>query len=314
MLHKILPIIIIVLLCVILVATLINYHKGGKQEIKAEKVREYANELYDRYLHEQAIEQYRYYLEQYTIPLKEQANIHYRIANIYFERMADYQKALAEYLRIKVLYPESELMNDVNKRIVACLERLQRPEDAQQALRESASLEPSKQESRPGTLIAKIGERNVTQGDIDFEIGQLPPEIRSQFQDKAKKVEFLKRFVATEIMYDSAKRAGFDNDKNVLEYAWKAKKSFMVQKLLQQKIGEKVKIQPQDVELYYQAHKDRYVEKDKEGKVTKELSLSEAQQQVAQDLMYEREQAAYQELIASLLRADNIKIYDDLVQ
>jgi tetratricopeptide (TPR) repeat protein len=282
--------------------------------IPKEKIREFANELYGQYLFEQAIEQYKYYLDHYSVPAAEQANITYRIANIYFERLYDYQNALAAFLKIKTLYPESEIVGEANKKIIACLERLQRPEDAKQALSESVDLEPQKRESRSGTVIAVFSNREITQGDLDFEISQLPPEVRSQFQDREKKLEFLRRYIATELMYDSAKRAGLDKDKEVLENAFQAKKTFMVQKLFLERIRDRIKIGVDDIELFYKANMDRYADKDKDGKIIRHLPLSEIQQRVTQDLIKERQQKAYEEFMSSLLLAEDVKIFDDLVK
>lgn len=288
--------------------------KESQPTIPGEKIREFANELYGRYLFEQAIEQYQYYLEHYSVPTTEQANITYRIANIYFERLHDYQNALTAFLKIKTLYPESEIVGESNKKIIACLERLQRPEDAQQALSESVDLEPQVRENRPGAVLAVFGDRKITQGDLDFEISQLAPEARVQFQERKKKLEFLRRYVATELMYDSAKRAGLDKDKDVLESAFQAKKTFMVRKLFLERIKDKIKIETEDIELFYKANMDRYADKDKDGKIMRYRALVEIQQQVTQDLFRERQQKAYEKLMASLLLAEDVKIYDDLVR
>lgn len=288
--------------------------QSAQPKISGDKIREYANELYGRYLFDQALTQYRYYRDNYTLNPDEQANITFRIANIYFDRLNDYENALAEFLRIKTIYPESKTIPEVNKKVIACLERLQRPEDARQALQESTDLEPRARESRPGEVIAVIGERQITQGDLDFEINQFPPEIRSQYQDKGKKLEFLRRYVATELIYNSAQRQGLDKDKDVLENIFQAKKTFMVQKLLQQQISEQMKIEEEDIRLYYQAHRDQYAEKDKDDKIIRQRALSEVQQRVAQDLAQERQIKAYEDLISSYLRAENVKIFDDLVK
>lgn len=279
---------------------------GGakKPDIPGEKIREYANELYNRYLFIQAVEQYQHYLDFYSLDQNERAGITYRIGNIYFERLHDYENALTNFLKIKSFYPGSQVATEVNKKIIACLERLQRPEDARQALQESSALEPMTRATRPGSVIARFGSRSFTQGDLDYELSQLPPEIRAQYKTKEKKLEFLRRLVATELMYDSAKRAGLDQDKDVLANVFQAKKSLMVQKLLLDQISEKVKISAEEVELYYKAHSDRY----------KDKAFTEVQQQVAQDLFTERQQQAYTELLASYLRTENVKIFDDLVK
>ena len=298
----------------LLIVFFIACSNSSQQNISGDKIREYANELYNRYLFEQAIEQYRFYLTHYNVNNNEQANITYRIGNIYFEKLHNYENALAEFLKIRSLFPESKIKSQVDKKVVACLERMQRPEDAEQAMKESVDLIPQERESRPGTIIAQIGDRKITQGDLDFEISQLPPEIRSQYGDSDKKLEFLRRYTATELMYDSAKRQGLDNDKEVLENVFQAKKTFMMQKLLQNEISKKVKIEAEDVELYYKANLNKYSEKDKDGNVTRQLPLSEIQSRVAQDLIQERQQKAYDELMASYLRAENVKIFDDLVK
>ena len=303
------------ILCLFTVGAVLSGCSSGSQPtIEPEKIREYASELYNRQLFEQALEQYRFYLNNYPLDDKEQANITYQIANIYFDRLKDYHNALAEFLKIRTLYPESPLLSEVNKKVVACLERMQRPEDAQQALNESTSLEGFARESRPGEVIARIGDRSITQGDLDFEISQLPPEVRAQFLRKENRLEFLRRYIATELMHDSARRQGLDQDKDVLENSFQAKKSFMVQKLLEQEISKKVQIDPNDVQLYYEAHKDDFAEKDEDGNVKRVPPLQEINSQVAQRLFQERYKATYEELISSLLRAEGVNIYDDLVK
>ena len=294
--------------------TFISCRQNKFGEAEGEKIREYAAELYNRYLFPQAIEQYQRYLNNISSDKEERANIIYRIADIYFDRLHDYENALAEFLKIKTFYPEAKINNEVDKKIIACLERLQRPEDARQALSESADLEPSPRESRPGTVLAVLGDREITQGDLDFEISQLPLEIRDQFQNKEKKLEFLRRLVATELMYDSAKRQGLDKDQDVLENVFQAKKTFMVQKLLQEQISNRVKIEPQDVELYYKANLERYQEKDSEGNLIRQIPFAEIQDRVARDLIQERQQQVYEEMINSYIRAENVRIFSDLVK
>lgn len=286
--------------------------KQGKRN--PDKVREYANALYNQQLYPQAIQEYQNYLNTYNISQGEQANITYTIANIYFDRLHDYQNALANYLKIKQFYPESNLQKEVNKKIVASLERLRRSEDAQQVLNETTSLNPAKHKKRPGAVVAKIGNREITQGDLDYEISQLPPSVQTQFKDKAKKLEFLKQYVATELMYNTAKRKGLDKDKDVVEATFQAQKNFMVQKLLQQEIARNVKIDDSDIELYYKANKDKYAEKNKKGKVIRIKPFNEVKSQVTQDFLAEKRRTAYQALINRMTKAENVVIYSDKVQ
>ncbi len=303
------------LLIMIGLALMAGCSGGKKSAADGAQVREYAADLMNRALFKQAVAQYDRYLQDYDVDKTEQANITFIIANTYFDRLKYYDDALANYLKIKHLYPESKLMDQVNKRIIACLERLDRSNDAQQALDETVQADPSKVvRQRPGAVVARIGNRDITQGDLNFEIDQLPPAARDQFRSKDKKLEFLREFVATELLYDTAKRAALDNDAQVLEGAFQAKKMLMVRRLVQDKVAAKINIVESDVNLYYDAHKEDYAEKDKDGKVTREKPLAEVKQQVAQDLYRQKYQDAFQALINQTMLAEDVKFFEDQVQ
>ena len=63
--------------------------------------------------------------------------------------------------------------------------------------------------------------------------------------------------------------------------------------------------------LYLQAgDKEKYVEKDDKGKVVRQKEFSEVARQVAQDLMLERQEKAYRELLNQLMTAQNVQIFE----
>jgi tetratricopeptide (TPR) repeat protein len=287
-------------------------------QISADKKREIANVLYNQQLYQQAISEYQDYLENYQLDASEQANISYMVANIYYDRLHDYENALAYYLRIKHLFPESNLQNEINKKIVECLERLKRSTDAQQVIEQSAALdERQKPKSQPGEVVARIGTREITSGDLQYELNRLPVYVREQIQSNKQKIEFLKSFIVQELLYDSAKRMGLDKDKEVREGVLMAEKSLMSQKLLQQEIEKETGIDKYtnaDVELYYRANKEKYAEKDEDGKIKSIPSFGEVQEKVAQDFIQEKQQEAYQRLIERLMKSENVQIYEKKFQ
>ncbi len=274
-----------------------------------------ANTFYNNELFEAAIQEYQEYLRDYQVADQKRANIYYTIANIYYERLFDYNKALENYYRVKFLYPESSLQSEVGKRIVNCLERLQRSSDAERILQKETALKPDEvAEHRPGEVIAKIGEQQITQGDLDFEIGLLPPYLQNQLNSRAQKLEYLQQYIAEQLLYDSAKRQGLENDKDILEGTFRAKRKLMAQRILNERLAEKINIQQADIELYYKANKEKYVEKDDNGKVIRQKGFAEVAQQVAQDLMIERQEKAYRELLGQLMQAENVHIYEDRIK
>ncbi len=294
---------------------LVGCEKEVQPKIDLQKKRDFANALYNRQLYHQSIDEYNDILQNYNLQPSEAANLNYIIGDIYFERVRDYENALAYYLKVKHLYPDSPLLAEVSKKIVECLERLQRSADAQQALDESTLIEPSEaKKSRPGEVIAKIGKKSITTGDLEFEISQLPPYVKSQLNDKSSKIDFLKQYIATELLYDSAKRKGLDKDKEVIEATFQAKRNFMVQKLLQEEISQSVDVQESDVKLYYDANKENYAKKDDKGNVTGIRPFEEVKTKVMQDYIRKKQQDAYDQLIQRLMRAEAVQIYDDKLQ
>ncbi|MBN2030340.1 hypothetical protein JW824_08855 [bacterium] len=282
--------------------------------VDGEKVREYANALYNRELYDQAIREYQRYLDLYDVDKAQCANINFIIGNIYFDRLNDYENAMAYYLKVKHIYPESDVLPQVDKRVVTCLERLQRTADAKQALDEATALEPeSIVQPQPGTVIAKIGDREITSGDLEYAIGQLPEYLRSQFEDKQGKINFLQQYIANELFYDAAKREELDLDKDVIDGAFQAKKSLMVQKYLEEQIASQIQISADDVDLYYKANKEKYTEKDEGGDIIRQKPFEEVQQEVAEDLALEKQQKALDALLQRMMTAEKVEIYDDLV-
>ncbi|MDZ7372753.1 MAG: hypothetical protein ONB23_02170 [candidate division KSB1 bacterium] len=215
---------------------------SSKAPVPKEQWRAYANELYNRQLFPQAIEAYREYLRLYPVSAAEHANITFTIGEIYFDRLHDYENALAEYVKIKRLFPQTEVVREAETRIVECLDRLQRPADARQALWESTGLDTSQvPQHRPGVVVARIGNREITQGDLDFELNRLPPSLRERIRTREDKLRFLREYVATEILYRDAARQGLDRDRDVMEGAVQAKKQLMVQKLIEREIADKIR-------------------------------------------------------------------------
>ena len=300
---------------IVLVIFCLGCEQKSETVLTADQKLNLANTFYNNELYDAAISEYSEYLRDYTVDNQRRANITYRIANIYFERLFDYNKALENYLRVKHLYPESNLNNEVGKKIVNCLERLQRSQDAQRVLEKEAALKPEEVEThRPGQVIAKIGDKEISQGDLDFELSQMPPYVREQLSSHSKKLEFLRQYIVEELLYDSAKRKGLDKDKDIIEGTFRAKKRLLAQRMLSDEIKEKINISQADVELYYKANKEKYVEKDDNGKTVRQKEFAECAQVVAQDLLLERQQKIYDQIIERLTKAENVTIYESRIR
>ena len=88
----------------------------------------------------------------------------------------------------------------------------------------------------------------------------------------------------------------------------------MVQKYLEEEIAGQIDISDDEYELYYEAHKDRYAEKDDQGNVKRQKTFREVRRQVAEDLLRERQQKALSDLMDRMVETENAKIFADKVQ
>ena len=276
----------------------------------ANQERDYANILQGQGLYKKAIEAYQRYLTMGCLKSDKQANIHYLIANIYREKLYNYEEAMAEYLRVKQLAPQSTLIPEINRKIVECLERMNRSLDAQRALTKAAAFKKKDREkTKAVNVVAKIGDRLITLQDLNDEIQKLPPSLQKTYGSPQEKLQFLKQYVAKEILFDTALRKGYDQDPSIRENLDRLRKEFMVQRLISEGIQTKVYISEAERRLYFETHKHKY-QKNSNKKSGAESNFASLQAQIEADLQKEKEQIAYQELIQKALQAHEVEIFD----
>ncbi|MFQ6043964.1 MAG: peptidyl-prolyl cis-trans isomerase [Candidatus Poribacteria bacterium] len=229
----------------------------------SEQQKKYANSLFSKGLKREAIAAYEKYLETTAEPGRERAKIAYRIGTMYMD-LGEYEKALANFYRVEIEDPQTVLATDVGQKVVACLENLGMTSQAQYELEKRTAIRPEGGKAgKGGVVVAKIGKDEILMGEIDAALDRLPDWMRKQYQSGKGKLEFAKQYVANEVLYRKAKRLGLDKDPEMRLKIVDLTKSLLVQKVIEDELKKEVKINPADVELYYDANKDRYVEKAK---------------------------------------------------
>jgi len=254
--HAFVTIVALVVVSVVLISTLSkrDYEKKLVDEKKNLAVMLFRNKLY-----EPAIVELKDILDNPYLRKQDKANVSYTIASAYFENLNDYPNALSYYQRVEYYDPSSKLIKQTKARIVECLERMNRSLEAQTALETATDLKEEKRDFS-GEVMAKIGDREIKMGELDYQIEKMPPYIQQQFKDKKSKLDFLRTYVGRDLLYNAAKRKGLDSDKDIIEKAFQAKKDVMVQKYYQDEIEGKIKVNDSDLELYYKANLDKYKE------------------------------------------------------
>jgi len=279
-----------------------------------------AEEYMNQGLYEKAIDSYEKYINSAGLALEKKSNLSYIIGNIYMDNMSDYSNALANFVRAKVYYPTNSNISEINRKIVACLEKLGKSVDAEREMSKATSLTGQEKEeaSKPkenDIIIAKIGDRKITLGEIDKEIEKFSMPVRDAFKEKGKKLEFLRQYIAGELLYDSAKRRGLDNDKKLIEAFDFSKKQLMINKLVEEEVDSKLE-EPteEDFKSYYEANKDKYMEekKDESGKITNlQQEFEQIKDRVKFDCMIMKRQEKIKSLLDNLGKTKDVFIYEN---
>ncbi len=223
-----------------------------------EQIRQYANALKEKELYTQAIAEYEHYLDAAGSEPEARANILFVIGNLYMENLKNYEEALAAYLKITTLYPNSQVASDAQRASVTCLEKLNRSLDAQRQLNRITALDPGQAASDGSEVVAKIGDKTITMKQLDAKIQELPEPYQKSFADPEQKLEFLKNMVVTDLLYTTAQRSGLDKNPEMRKRIEEMEKQILAQSVLKQEVQDKVEVSDADAKLYYDANPDDF--------------------------------------------------------
>lgn len=248
----------------IVLAILISTRKGNGGGLASDEkkiLKEVGTRLQSVGILSEAAKAYEKYLENAELDNLSKARLVFNIADLY-EKEGKYEQALNWYYQAEIYDPARKEKLESGQRIVAILERLKKFSAAKFALSESTSIEGEGAASKKGgTVIAKIGSREIYLHEAMETLDELPPAFREKFKNPTEKKEFVKKYVADLLLYEKAKKLQFDQSPEIRQQLDKIKIQLMVQKVFQEEIISKIKIEDSDVKNFFEAHRDNYSEK-----------------------------------------------------
>lgn len=277
--------------------------RGGTPE-RGEKELRIAALLGDKALYAESAKAYeRAILDGDLSPARE-ANACYILGLLYMDHLSQYENALTWFYRAQTHEAlDEDSRKESDRRIVSCLETLGRSRDAKLELERATTLGSSPTpSSSAGRVVAKVGSRQITEGEIDQALQRLPSELRQRYEDEAGRQDFIAQFVASEVVCAAACRKGLDKDPEVLLRTEEFRKELITAQYLEDELKDKVSLSPQDVQLYYQAHPEDFPGK----------TFEQVQEEVAQRLMLEKNGQVTQELLSRLMKAEEAEIYSKI--
>lgn len=278
--------------------------------VDADHVREVASKLKAAGALDQAAVLYERYLETSGAPAEERAKVAYSVGTTFLE-----QGSLGEALR---WFYEAEtlgagpLAGEVDSKIVHTLERMGRFHAAKAALDAGTELVPSQaSRSAEDPVVARVGSQEFHRSDVDRALDELPPEIARAFGTPEQKQEFLKKFVADELLWRKASKLEYDTDPEVLRAHASMFKQLVVAKFVERELAATVKIDETDLRNFYQANIERYKRPAGEGEEPVTVSFEEARQVVERDYKLTKIEQAYNETIASELSTEDVEVFPE---
>lgn len=304
--HKSSPVLFAILgiSLVLVVISFLIYFQGrdaSQAKLGYSRQQDLAAEFVDSKLYTQAVVEYQRLLDFGGLNERKRANINYIMGNIYLEHLRDYENAAARFIRAKLLNPDSDLRDRINKGLVICFERLGRSLEAQRRLERSTDFDQTDAKREGGVVVARIGDREITMLELEEQIEMLPPSMQGQFKNREGKLRFLQSYIGSELLYHMALRRGFDKNQDVLDGISQFKKQMMINKVLSEEIPQDFEISENDVKLYYDAHKEEFEDK----------NLQEVRPQIQTELKKMKQEEAYNKLVSKLTEAERVRIFDD---
>ncbi|NIA12905.1 MAG: hypothetical protein GWP08_02400 [Nitrospiraceae bacterium] len=247
-------------LAALLYATPRNGSRQASIGLSPNAQREYAVYLEGKQQPEAAIEAYAAYLDAASLTAPERATVCYRVAKLAIDAER-YEDALAYLYQAEFLDPESQLRDDINQKVVHCLDKLGRGADLRKELRKRTDVKRSARDVPDGEVVlAEFSGDVVTDRDLELEIEKLPPAARGQFSTPEQKVELLKNIVAQRLLLDKARRLELDKTPEIQEAMVRQLDAMIVNKLITDEVRSKISITPEDVERFFRAEIGRFVE------------------------------------------------------
>ncbi len=276
-----------------------------KSEISPKVLRETAGRLRGAGVKSQAADLLATYLLQEELLGEERAKLAFTAASLYLEE-GNYERALTFLYLADESNPPGALKGEIAAKIVASLEGLKKLGAARYALKTASNLDSKAAKERGGKLFAKVGDTSITVADIEQALAALPPQMAGKVNTPEQKMAFARAFVAEELLERKALRQKLDEDPEVRRQLVQLTRQLLVQKLLQNELLSRGKIEEDDLKNYYEANKSRFTPKDGAAP-----AFADIRPKVAEAYMSEKLQKVYGDLLEEALAVEEAEFFPE---
>ncbi len=283
----------VVLLCIVIIAVLADmglqllhseYNPDVHQKtmLPKERQKQLALKLEKQGLKAAAVDAWRKYLETAGLSDAGIARIWYRIGKLY-QADTQYDQALYAYYRSEGFAELEDIGTEIARRTQECLEKMGkfavlRYELADRVGKETGPAKGAEDQKDP--VVAEIGPGKIRKSELDRKVEhmidtQLAPladylsqdqynerkeAISKQYANDRQRQRFLNQFIMEEVLYREARERGLMDKPEIRVRLTDLEQAFLAGEFLEDELSRAIKITPTDLETYYEAHTQKYVQ------------------------------------------------------
>jgi parvulin-like peptidyl-prolyl isomerase len=242
-----------------------------------EQIKRLATKLAQRNLYARAAKVWKDYLAADKLPDAERARVFFQIGTL-LEKASQYDKAIEYFYRSEGAEELDELKPQISAHIKDCFEKLGKFSAFRYEMMDRTNFDA---ESAAGTkVVAEIGAEKITQADLDAAIesdieNQLEPmapfmtaeqfneqkkRILDQYKNPQVKQQYLQSWLEQEVLYRQALEDGLAEKPEAKKIVNQLTRGVLSQLLMSAELASKIHITETDLETFYSANKDKYIE------------------------------------------------------
>ncbi len=245
--------------------------------LSAEQTKQLAAKLSQRNLYNQAADTWQDYIASAELTNTERARALFQ-AGMALEKAGLYADAIEFYYRSETAEKLDDLASQINKHIKDCFEKLGKFSALRYELMDRTSI--NKVQEADSAVVAEIGAEKITQADLDAQIenaldnqlssvaafmsveqlNEQKKKMLEQYQNPQNKQQFLQSWLAQEILYREALEIQLTEKPEVKKLLNELAKGLLSQQLMNEQLASKINITQTDLETYYAANKDKFLE------------------------------------------------------
>jgi len=282
-----------VLVLVVLIAVLANIgllllqkdsrERGPTRGLAVDKLKHLALKLEKQGLNTASVSAWKEYLDAASADDQEAARIWYRIGKSY-QTAGRYEMALESFYRSESFSKIDDISSEISRRIQECLEAMGKFAALRYELADRVGADSTSADGNVGQetdpVVAEIGSQKIMKSDLDRRIEQqierqiaqiaayLPEdqvkkkkeEMLNQYSTDSKRQFFLNQYLVEEVLYRKARESRLTDDADVKAALKDLERSFLAAKVMEKEFADEIKITQGDLETYFEAHKQEYVQ------------------------------------------------------